>query len=43
MIVLDTNLLGRMTDSSDPQCATTRRAVQVLSKQERQIIVVHPT
>jgi hypothetical protein len=29
MILLDTNLLGRMTDSTDPQCAITRRAVHV--------------
>ena len=26
MILLDTNLLGRMTDSTDPQCAAARRA-----------------
>src|SRR5688572_2531589 len=39
MILLDSNLLGRMTDSSDPQCAVTRRAIQALSKQERLIIV----
>jgi predicted nucleic acid-binding protein len=40
MILLDTNLLGRMTDSTDPQCATTRRAVHgLLAKRERLVIV----
>ena len=39
MILLDTNLLGRMTDSLDPQCAATRRAIGVLSKTERLVIV----
>src|SRR5947208_3090919 len=40
MILLDTNVLGRMTDSSDPECADARRAVHVLlAKRERLIIV----
>jgi predicted nucleic acid-binding protein len=30
MILLDTNLLGRITDSADPRCAVSRRAIQVL-------------
>src|SRR5213083_2355518 len=40
MILLDTNVLGRMTDSTDPQCAVTRRAVHaLLARRERLIIV----
>lgn len=40
MILLDTNLLGRITDSADPQCASARRAIHVLlAKGERLIIV----
>lgn len=40
MILLDTNLLGRMTDSTDPQCAAARRAVHgLLANCERLIIV----
>jgi predicted nucleic acid-binding protein len=40
MILLDTNVLGRMTDSTDPQCAVTRRAMHdLLAKEERLIIV----
>jgi len=39
MILLDTNLLGRMTNSSDPQCAIARRAIQLLSKSNRLILV----
>ena len=40
MILLDTNVLGRMTDSADPQCAAARRAIHAsLAKQERVIIV----
>ena len=39
MILLDTNLLGRMTDSTDPQCAAARRAVHsLLAKRERLVI-----
>ena len=39
MILLDTNLLGRITDSKDPQCGIARRAVQVLKKTEQLVIV----
>ncbi len=40
MILLDTNLLGRMTDSADLQCAVARRAVHaLLAKREKLIIV----
>ena len=40
MILLDTNLPGRMTDSTDPQCAAARRAVHgLLARRERLIIV----
>jgi predicted nucleic acid-binding protein len=39
MILLDTNLLGRMTNSNDPQCAATRRAVHgLLAGNERLVI-----
>src|ERR1700681_4602355 len=40
MILLDTNLLGRMTDSTDPQCAAARRAVHVLSARRERLIIV---
>jgi predicted nucleic acid-binding protein len=40
MILLDSNLLGRMTDSDDPQCAVARRAMHLLfAKGERFAIV----
>ncbi len=39
MILLDTNLLGRMTDSTDPQCAATRRAVHVLLARSERLII----
>jgi len=40
MILLDTNVLGRMTDSADPQGIMARRAVHaLLAKRERLIIV----
>jgi predicted nucleic acid-binding protein len=40
MILLDTNLLARMTDSMHPQCAASRRAVHfLLARRERLIIV----
>jgi predicted nucleic acid-binding protein len=39
MILLDTNLLGRMTDSTDSQCAASRRAIHtLLARRERLII-----
>jgi predicted nucleic acid-binding protein len=40
MILLDTNLLGRMTDSTDPQCAASRRAIhELFARRERLVIV----
>src|SRR6266568_2629350 len=39
MILLDTNLLGRMTDSTDPQCAASRRAVHVLLARRERLII----
>jgi len=40
MILLDTNLLGRLTDSADPLCIVARRAVHtLLAKRERLIVV----
>jgi predicted nucleic acid-binding protein len=40
MILLDTNLLGRITDSADPQCAIARGAIHgLLVRRERLIIV----
>lgn len=40
MILLDTNLLGRVTDSTDPQCAIARRAISLLcSGTDRPVIV----
>ncbi len=39
MILLDTNLLGRITDSADPQCPLARRAIHaLLAKRERLIV-----
>src|SRR5438552_11484124 len=39
MILLDTDLLGRITDSGDPHCASARRAMRVLpAKGERLVI-----
>lgn len=40
MILLDTNVLARMTDSSDPDCAVARSAVhRLLARREKLIIV----
>jgi predicted nucleic acid-binding protein len=40
MILLDTNILGRITDSTDPQCRVTRHAIHaLLAKQERLTVV----
>ncbi len=40
MILLATNLLGRITNSADPQCLVARRAIHtLLARQERLIIV----
>jgi predicted nucleic acid-binding protein len=40
MILLDTNLLGRMTDSTDPQCAAARRAIHVLLGRNERLVIV---
>jgi len=40
MILLDTNLLGRITDAADPQCATARRAIHILLTKGERLIVV---
>jgi predicted nucleic acid-binding protein len=40
MILVDTNLLGRITDSTDPHCAAARRAVHVLFAKNEQLIIV---
>lgn len=40
MILLDTNLLARMTDSKHPQCATVRLAVRKVSAQRERLIIV---
>jgi predicted nucleic acid-binding protein len=43
MILLDTNLLGRMTDSLDPQCATAREAVHKCFQRGEQLVIVPQT
>ena len=40
MILVDTNLIGRITDSTDPQCADARRAVHVLFSQREKLVIV---
>lgn len=40
MILLDTNLLGRITDSGDPHCAPARRAMRVLPAGGEQLVIV---
>jgi predicted nucleic acid-binding protein len=40
MILLDTNLLGRITDSADHQCAAARRAIQVLPARGEPLAIV---
>jgi hypothetical protein len=40
MILLDTNVLARMTDSGNPHCASARRAIGVLLGQGERLIVV---
>lgn len=40
MILLDTNVLGRVTDTTDPQCMAARRAVHQLLARRRRLIVV---
>ena len=40
MILLDTNLLGRMTDRADPQYAAAHRAVRILRTQKDEPLIV---
>jgi len=40
VILLDTNLLTRMTDSANPQCAVARRAVHTLLRNREWICLV---
>ena len=40
MILLDTNVLARITDSTDSQCAASRRAVHVLLAQRERLVIV---
>ena len=40
MILLDTNLLTRMTRSLDPQCGVARNAIQTLRTRRERLIVV---
>lgn len=40
MILLDTNLLGRMTNSGDPHCAAARQAVRTLSAKGERLVIV---
>jgi predicted nucleic acid-binding protein len=40
MILLDTNVLTRMTDSANPNCAPARRAIQVLPAQGERVAIV---
>ncbi len=40
MILVDTNILGRLTDSTDPQCGIARSAVQSLHARHERIIIV---
>ena len=40
MILLDTNLLARVTDSADPQCASARQAIHVLLGRRERLIIV---
>jgi predicted nucleic acid-binding protein len=40
MILLDTNFLGRITDSDDPQCAAARHAMHSMLGQGEQLAIV---
>jgi hypothetical protein len=40
MILLDTNVLVRMTDSGDPQCAAARQAIHALFARHEQLVIV---
>ena len=43
MILLDTNLLARISNSAHPHCTVARRAVSVLRGQNEQLIIVPQT
>jgi predicted nucleic acid-binding protein len=40
MIQLDSNILGRLTDSTDPQYSTARNAVHRLLSQNQRLVIV---
>ena len=40
MILLDTNFLGRITDSDDPHCAAARRAMHALAGRGERFAIV---
>jgi predicted nucleic acid-binding protein len=40
VILLDTNLLGRITNSADPRCAVSRSAIHKLLAQRERLIIV---
>ena len=40
MILLDTNLLARMTDSAHSHCAASRRSVHVLLGRSERLVIV---
>ncbi len=40
MILLDTNLLGRITDAADPHCAASRRAIRLFPARGEQLAIV---
>ena len=40
MILLDSNVLGRITDSTDPQCPAARRATQILLFRPERLVIV---
>ena len=40
MILVDTNILGRITDSADSRCATSRRAIHGLPASGEQSAIV---
>ena len=40
MILLDTNILGRITNGADPLCATCREAIRKLHQQGERLVIV---
>jgi predicted nucleic acid-binding protein len=40
MILLDTNVLGRITDSADARCAVSRQAIHRLLARREQLVIV---